>query len=60
MNTVPKSEITAAGTAPRTVMVLGKTLVDATGAAHEMAGLLSHSTNFARRKMVLGYRRARD
>jgi cobyrinic acid a,c-diamide synthase len=40
-------------------MVLGKILVDADGVAHEMAGLLSHSTSFARRKMVLGYRQAR-
>lgn len=40
-------------------MVLGQTLVDATGTAHKMAGLLSHATSFAKRKMNLGYRRAR-
>jgi cobyrinic acid a,c-diamide synthase len=40
-------------------MVLGAGLEDASGARHEMAGLLSHATSFARRKMNLGYRRAR-
>jgi cobyrinic acid a,c-diamide synthase len=40
-------------------MVLGETLEDADGATHAMAGLLSHSTSFAKRKMNLGYRRAR-
>lgn len=40
-------------------MVLGKALVDAAGTAHQMAGLLSHVTSFAKRKMNLGYRRAR-
>lgn len=40
-------------------MVLGKTLQDADGAWHEMAGLLGHSTSFASRKMNLGYRQAR-
>jgi cobyrinic acid a,c-diamide synthase len=39
-------------------MVLGEGLEDAAGARHQMAGLLSHSTSFARRKMNLGYRRA--
>ena len=35
-------------------MVLGETLEDAEGVTHEMAGLLSHRTSFARRKMNLG------
>lgn len=39
-------------------MVLGRTLVDAEGASHAMAGLLSVETSFAKRKMNLGYRRA--
>lgn len=39
-------------------MVLGRTLVDADGASHAMAGLLSVETSFARRKMNLGYRNA--
>ncbi len=39
-------------------MVLGRTLTDAEGAIHAMAGLLSVETSFARRKMNLGYRRA--
>jgi cobyrinic acid a,c-diamide synthase len=39
-------------------MALGEGLEDASGARHEMAGLLSHSTSFARRRMNLGYRRA--
>ncbi|MDX3807761.1 cobyrinate a,c-diamide synthase [Bosea thiooxidans] len=39
-------------------MVLGRTLTDANGAPHAMAGLLSVETSFARRKMNLGYRRA--
>lgn len=39
-------------------MVLGRTLVDADGTSHAMAGLLSVETSFARRKMTLGYRRA--
>lgn len=39
-------------------MVLGETLEDADGVTHEMTGLLSHSTSFARRKMNLGYRQA--
>jgi cobyrinic acid a,c-diamide synthase len=40
-------------------MVLGEALEDADGTTHEMLGLLGHSTSFARRKMNLGYRRAR-
>jgi cobyrinic acid a,c-diamide synthase len=40
-------------------MALGEGLEDASGARHAMAGLLGHSTSFARRKMNLGYRRAR-
>jgi cobyrinic acid a,c-diamide synthase len=39
-------------------MVLGRALVDAGGAAHEMAGLLELETSFASRKLHLGYRRA--
>lgn len=39
-------------------MVLGRMLVDADGASHAMAGLLSVETSFAKRKMNLGYRRA--
>jgi cobyrinic acid a,c-diamide synthase len=37
-------------------MALGAGLVDADGQRHAMAGLLSHSTSFARRKLHLGYR----
>ncbi len=40
-------------------MVLGEGLEDASGVRHGMAGLLSHSTSFTRRKMNLGYRCAR-
>jgi cobyrinic acid a,c-diamide synthase len=40
-------------------MVLGEALEDADGEAHEMLGLLGHSTSFAKRKMNLGYRQAR-
>jgi cobyrinic acid a,c-diamide synthase len=40
-------------------MALGAGLVDADGARHEMAGLLSVETSFAKRRMTLGYRRAR-
>ncbi|MEK4033720.1 cobyrinate a,c-diamide synthase [Methylocystis sp. IM3] len=40
-------------------MVLGRTLVDATGDAHPMAGLLDLETSFATRKLHLGYRIAR-
>ncbi|MEL6692064.1 MAG: cobyrinate a,c-diamide synthase [Pseudomonadota bacterium] len=37
-------------------MVLGEGLIDAHGERHAMAGLLSHSTSFAEKKMHLGYR----
>ncbi|MGD9545019.1 MAG: cobyrinate a,c-diamide synthase [Methylocystis sp.] len=40
-------------------MALGRTLIDATGEAHEMAGLLELETSFAKRKLHLGYRSAR-
>lgn len=40
-------------------MVLGDALTDAEGVAHAMAGLLPVETSFARRKLHLGYRRAR-
>jgi cobyrinic acid a,c-diamide synthase len=40
-------------------MVLGRGLVDADGRAHEMTGLLGLETSFAKRKLHLGYRRAR-
>ncbi|HLH98998.1 MAG TPA: cobyrinate a,c-diamide synthase [Xanthobacteraceae bacterium] len=40
-------------------MVLGQGLVDAQGQRHAMAGLLSHATSFAARKLHLGYRQAR-
>lgn len=39
-------------------MVLGAGLEDSTGTVHEMLGLLSHETSFAKRKMALGYRQA--
>lgn len=39
-------------------MVLGDHLVDASGKAHAMAGLLSVATSFAKRKLHLGYRDA--
>jgi cobyrinic acid a,c-diamide synthase len=39
-------------------MTLGKTLVDAEGSAHAMAGLLDLETSFSHRKLHLGYRRA--
>jgi cobyrinic acid a,c-diamide synthase len=39
-------------------MVLGRSLTDAEGVAHAMAGLLGVETSFAKRKMNLGYRRA--
>lgn len=39
-------------------MVLGRSLTDAEGVTHAMAGLLSVETSFAKRKMNLGYRRA--
>lgn len=40
-------------------MALGTGLVDASGTAHPMLGLLGLETSFARRKMTLGYREAR-
>ncbi|MDP3416531.1 cobyrinate a,c-diamide synthase [Falsiroseomonas sp.] len=40
-------------------MVLGVGLTDAAGQDHAMAGLLSHGTSFAKRRLHLGYRRAR-
>ncbi len=40
-------------------MVLGEGLEDAKGTRHAMAGLLSHATSFAKRKLHLGYRQAR-
>jgi len=40
-------------------MVLGRGLVDADGSRHEMTGLLGLETSFARRRLHLGYRRAR-
>lgn len=40
-------------------MALGEALEDADGRAHAMLGLLGHVTSFARRRMNLGYRRAR-
>jgi cobyrinic acid a,c-diamide synthase len=40
-------------------MTLGKALIDADGARHEMAGLLPVVTSFAERKLHLGYRQAR-
>jgi cobyrinic acid a,c-diamide synthase len=39
-------------------MVLGEYLEDASGTRHAMAGLLSHATSFAKRKLHLGYRQA--
>ena len=39
-------------------MVLGRSLIDADGVSHAMAGLLSVETSFAKRKMNLGYRQA--
>ncbi len=40
-------------------MVLGRTLTDASGTTHAMAGLLDHATDFSQRRLHLGYRRAR-
>ncbi len=40
-------------------MVLGAGLVDADGARHAMAGLLGLETSYAKRRLHLGYRRAR-
>lgn len=39
-------------------MALGRSLIDADGVSHAMAGLLSVETSFARRRMTLGYRNA--
>lgn len=39
-------------------MTLGEVLVDAEGNRHALAGLLPLTTNFAKRKLHLGYRRA--
>ncbi len=40
-------------------MVLGESLVDASGAPHRMAGLLSPIFSFAKKKLHLGYRNAK-
>jgi cobyrinic acid a,c-diamide synthase len=40
-------------------MALGQSLIDASGAAHTMAGLLGVETSFENRRMTLGYREAR-
>jgi cobyrinic acid a,c-diamide synthase len=40
-------------------MVLGQSIEDSDGRRHAMAGLLGHSTSFAKRKLHLGYRAAR-
>jgi cobyrinic acid a,c-diamide synthase len=40
-------------------MALGQGLEDANGVRHEMLGLLSLETSFAKRRLHLGYRRAR-
>ena len=40
-------------------MALGLSLVDASGVAHPMAGLLGVETSFEKRRMTLGYREAR-
>jgi cobyrinic acid a,c-diamide synthase len=40
-------------------MVLGEFLEDASGAWHQMLGLLGHATSFKQRKLHLGYREAR-
>lgn len=39
-------------------MALGRTITDASGESHEMAGLLELQTSFAKRKLQLGYRLA--
>ncbi len=39
-------------------MVLGRSLEDADGTVHAMAGLMGHSTSFRQRRLQLGYRRA--
>lgn len=40
-------------------MVLGTSLEDAEGTVHPMLGLLGHATSFAKRRLNLGYRKAR-
>ena len=40
-------------------MALGESLIDASGLAHPMAGLLGVETSFEKRRMTLGYREAR-
>jgi cobyrinic acid a,c-diamide synthase len=40
-------------------MALGESLIDASGVAHPMAGLLGVKTSFEKRRMTLGYREAR-
>lgn len=40
-------------------MALGRSIEDADGVTHAMAGLLGHATSYAQRRMNLGYRRAR-
>jgi cobyrinic acid a,c-diamide synthase len=40
-------------------MVLGEGFEDTNGERHAMAGLLSHATSFAKRRLHLGYREAR-
>ncbi len=40
-------------------MALGESLIDASGVAHPMAGLLGVQTSFEKRRMTLGYREAR-
>ena len=40
-------------------MALGQSLIDASGVAYPMAGLLGVETSFAKRRMTLGYREAR-
>jgi cobyrinic acid a,c-diamide synthase len=39
-------------------MALGRGLIDADGARHQMAGLLGLVSSFAKRRMTLGYREA--
>jgi cobyrinic acid a,c-diamide synthase len=40
-------------------MALGESLIEASGVAHPMAGLLGVETSFSKRRMTLGYREAR-
>ena len=40
-------------------MVMGKILIDSNGESHQMAGLLGLVTSFEKRKMNLGYRKAK-